>query len=73
MYFVLHGSRVIGPEAPSEILEGCRRLARLSGEGLLGIELSEDFRFAGASPLPDLRLGGKPLLDALVCALRGAP
>jgi hypothetical protein len=51
------------------------RLAALAGEGLLGIELvpspADPWTFVGATPLPDLRLGGSDLLDALVDALRG--
>jgi hypothetical protein len=41
---------------------------------LLGIDFAMSavgapWEFAGATPLPDLRLGGEPLLDALTMAL----
>lgn len=70
-FFVLLGSQVVGPEAPPRVTEACRRLARLSGEGLIGIELTKDFHFVDASPMPDLRLGGAPFLDALAGVLKG--
>jgi hypothetical protein len=50
------------------------RFAALAGEGLLGIELApspaDPWTFVGATPFPDLRLGGPDLLDALVDALK---
>ncbi len=59
----------IGPQAPSDIIEGCLSLAEVSGTGLLGIEFAQGpeshWTFAGATPMPDLRLGGEELLDAL--------
>jgi hypothetical protein len=50
------------------------RLAELSGLRLFGADFvwgpdGERF-FAGATIMPDLRLGGEPLLDALAEALR---
>lgn len=61
--------QVVGDSLPEHITEGCRRLAELSGTGLLGIEFTTNetssWLFSGATPLPDLRLGGDRLLDAM--------
>lgn len=67
--------RLYGPQQfPAEIERGCARLAALSSTPLLGVSFarSDDgaWRFAGATPLPDLTLGGDPLLDALAAELR---
>lgn len=68
------GGHLTGTPAPPDILEGCKRLAALSATALLGIEFVAGSRsswtFAGATPLPDLRLGGEVLLDLLVSALQ---
>jgi hypothetical protein len=67
--------QVVGATLPRHIRRGCRRLAELSHTALLGIEFTTDpagpWTFAGATPVPDLRLGGEALLDALASALRG--
>jgi hypothetical protein len=64
-----------GAAAPAEILGGCRRLARLAGTSLLGIDFAAGpagaWTFAGANPTPDLRLGGDRFLDQLAATLRG--
>jgi hypothetical protein len=70
--FVVAG-RAVG-EAPGIVLEGCLRLSDLAGTALLGIDFAATpfagpWTFAGASPFPDLRLGGPALLDALKDAL----
>lgn len=57
--------------APPEVVAGIRRLGRLVGAGLLGVELGADWAFVAASPLPDLRSGGAPLLDLIASALGG--
>ncbi len=63
-----------GPTAPPPVAAGCLRLAQLSGTGLLGLDFhlasSGDWVFTSATPLPDLRLGGSVLLDALAKALQ---
>jgi hypothetical protein len=64
------GDRVFGPNLPPQISHACKELARISETPLLGIELtlgqsSGPWTFVGATPLPDLRLGGQPLLDEL--------
>lgn len=65
----------LGVQAPAEIHDGCRRLAELSGTALLGIDFcvgpAGSWTFAGATALPDLRLGGEPLLAVLASVLRG--
>jgi hypothetical protein len=71
--FITVGERVIGPALPPEVRAGCVRLAELAETPLLGIEMISDklntWTFAGATPMPDLRLGGEPLLDALAAEL----
>lgn len=62
--------RVFGPNLPAQIGNACKELARISQTPLLGIELTvgqshAPWTFAGATPMPDLRLGGEPLLDEL--------
>ena len=64
------GNRVFGPTLPPHIADACKALARLSQTHLLGIELTlgrshRPWTFAGATPMPDLRLGGEPLLNEL--------
>lgn len=64
----------MGPALPRETRESCLRLAQLAETRLLGIELVSDtssnsWTFAGATPMPDLRIGGEALLDALAAEL----
>jgi hypothetical protein len=61
-------------ELPSqELYPGCLRLSKLSGTALLGINFisAQDGTrlFANANPMPDLRIGGQKLLDALATLL----
>ncbi len=62
-----------GAPLPDPENEACLRLAELSGTDILGIELRRDvaggWEFAGATPHPDLRLGGEPLVDRLAATL----
>jgi hypothetical protein len=56
---------------------GCVRLATLAGAPVLGIRFEDAAPdgpelFAWAGPLPDLRLGGEPLIAALADALRAS-
>ena len=64
---------VTGPPAPESIRGGCKRLSELSATPLLGVDFTVDgdasWAFAGISVMPDLRLGGEPLLDALAATL----
>ena len=65
-----HGS---GAGVPDAVARSCVALAARVGVGLLGVEFTQGpdrpWMFAGASPQPDLRLGGEELLDALAAAL----
>lgn len=72
---IVVGEHVVSPHAlPTEIRQACRRLAELSETPLVGVEFAETdgsaWTFANANPLPELRLGGEPVLDALAAALR---
>lgn len=71
--FVVAGTPVPGPPVPAPVLDACGRLADRVGDDLLGIELlprpSGEWEFVAAGAVPDLRLGGEPLLDALAAAL----
>jgi hypothetical protein len=61
-----------GPAVPEEQRTSCRNLARSSGTDLLGIDLSQrddGWTFVHATPLPDLTLGGPPLIRGLERAL----
>jgi hypothetical protein len=69
--------QVVGQRLPPELEKGCVRLAELAETPLLGIEFalatsSQSWQFAGATPMPDLRLGGEALLDALAVAFVGS-
>ncbi len=61
--------RAVGSPAPSKVLEGCLHLSELAKTELLGVQFVETpdvaWLFAGATPYPDLTLGGAPLLEAL--------
>lgn len=71
---IVVAEQVVGASAPANIKEGSRRLARLSGTEILGVEFangpSGPWTFAGATPFPDLRLGGDAFLNALLDALK---
>lgn len=70
--FVVAG-QVIGPaHLPAPVRDACARLGALSRDTLLGVTLSPAWVFEGATPLPDLRAGGRPLLAALAAVL-GVP
>ncbi|HET8672853.1 MAG TPA: hypothetical protein VFL87_04395, partial [Thermoleophilaceae bacterium] len=56
------------PGLPADVLEACARVGSLAGTRLLGVELApggDGWALSGASVLPELRLGGERLLDAL--------
>ncbi|MFI8520268.1 hypothetical protein ACIGEZ_20935 [Streptomyces sp. NPDC085481] len=66
---VVLGEHVFGREPVDGLAPACGRLARLADADLLGIDLEPDDRdrprFAGATPLPDLRIGGGALVERL--------
>lgn len=72
---VLVLDRYVFGAAPPSVLRACRRLAMLAGTTILGIEfavgVNGQWTFASATPLPDLRLGGQSVLDALVEIFQG--
>lgn len=65
---------VLGDNAAPPIREGCRCLARLAGTSLLGVDFavsaSGSWLFAGATLLPDLRLGGRRFIEVLAATLQ---
>jgi hypothetical protein len=74
MMVITVGDRVIASALPPAVRQGCVELARLSETPLLGIEfaVAPDTRtlvFAGATPVPDLQVGGEAVLDALAVKL----
>jgi hypothetical protein len=69
-------SSIVSKGAPPEVVAGCRRLAEMAETPLLGmdfLETSDSWTFVGATPFPNLFLGGDALLDALAKALRNGP
>lgn len=72
---IVLGRQTFAPSAvPAEVSAGCVRLGAAAETPLLGVDFvvapGGGWTFAGATPLPDLRAGGAPLLDALARALR---
>lgn len=64
--------RVVGVGLSAATAAACASMGRLSSTRLLGIELdAADDTFVSASPRPDLRLGGEPLITALCEVLTG--
>jgi hypothetical protein len=65
--------KVYGGYVPDSTARACANLAEDAGTDLLGINLYLDddgkWTFAGAMPLPDLTVGGMPLLGALATNL----
>ena len=72
--FVVGDQVVAGPQQAA-VNTGCQRLGEASRTALLGVDLMVDQRadwtFLQATPLPDLRLGGDVLLDAVANHLGG--
>lgn len=66
---------VVGAALAPPLHAACRRLAGLADTAVLGIDFAAEsggaLTFAGATPLPDLRLGGLAGLDLLAGALGG--
>ncbi len=70
---IVFGGEVFGGLVPDSIAQACIRLLEESDTALLGISLCTDdhgrWTFAGATPTPDLRCGGVPLLRHLARTL----
>ncbi len=64
---------LFGGTVPESIIRGCTRLAEDAQAQMLGIELyaaeNGEWTFAGATPCPELSVGGMPLLQRLAQAL----
>jgi hypothetical protein len=60
---------IFGPQVPEDVADACARLARAAKTEMLGVQLNsrggDDWAFADATALPDLRAGGTPLLRRL--------
>lgn len=64
--------RVVSAGLDTDTAAACASMGRLAGTRLLGVALDPaDNRFLGASPRPDLRLGGEPLVSVLHDVLTG--
>ena len=66
---IVINEHVIGPKHLNKMKKGCLKLAELAKTPLLGIDFkkgtSKSWIFAGATPMPNLRLGGIRLLETL--------
>jgi len=66
---IVLGGEAFGANVPGEVRESCRRLASLAETPLLGIDLYVEpdggWRFASATPIPDLHIGGTALVSRL--------
>ena len=57
--------------ADEPLADACGRLGVLADTRILGVDIdARTSAFVSASPLPDLRIGGEPFIDALASALR---
>lgn len=58
-----------GAHLPENVIHACDRLANAANADMLGVELNsgagDEWTFADATTLPDLRVGGAPLLQRL--------
>jgi hypothetical protein len=69
--FVIDG-QAIDEALPADVAAACGRLGAMAETRLLGIDLDANgLRFLGASPRPNLGLGGDPLVHALASTLGG--
>jgi hypothetical protein len=73
---IVAGDAAPGAAAPPPVIAGCKRLARIAGTELLGVDFiagaAGPWTFAGASPMPYLTPGGAPLIE-LLCELLAMP
>lgn len=64
---------IFGGSVPAGVAQACNRLAQQTRAEMLGIELSADehgrWIFAAATPAPDIRCGGMPLLRRMAQVL----
>ena len=59
---------IVGSLVPAETASACRRLGRMSGAELLGMEFAveDHWIFLNASASPNLSMGGRPLIESIV-------
>lgn len=66
---IVLAGRCFGAPAPPLVQRGCLKLAEICEVELLGVDFRVDTNshwvFAGATPLPEIRLGGESFLDGL--------
>ena len=66
---VMLGGEVFGAEVPDAVRARCKKLAEISGTPLIGIDLfagpTDPWTFAGATPMPDLQIGGPAFISKL--------
>lgn len=71
--FVVGEAVVLADVLPQDLADGCRALCRLADLSLIGIDFARDasgqWEMTGASPTPNVMLGGEPLISALADAL----
>ena len=69
------GGSVFGPPVPPALADGCERLSECLGLPLLGLAFGMDdggsLLLDRITPMPDLRIGGEPLLNRLAEVLQG--
>ncbi len=69
--FVIDG-QAIDESLPADVAAACGTLGSLAETRLIGVDLDADsLRFVGASPRPNLRLGGDALVEALASTFGG--
>ena len=73
--FAVGKTMVIPPGLSSDLAPDCLALARKAGAVLVGVDFAPratgGWEMTGASPMPNLLLGGAPLADALAALLAG--
>ncbi len=71
---IVADGKTFGAPAPEEITRGCEKLSELCGTPLMGVDFysspQHTWTFAGATPNPDLRSGGWPLVETIAQVLR---
>jgi hypothetical protein len=70
---IVFQGQCFGARLPTDVQDGCARLAEASATPLAGIDFMQQgsrLLFAGATPLPSLRIGGEAFLDELAAAFR---
>ena len=72
---VVFDGKVFGPRVLAPFTEQCSAYARIAKTRLVGLEFvhaSGAWAFEAATPMPNLKIGGAALMDALATAMKGA-